>query len=456
MQWVKEFPMKKKMFKWILTILVFLEIGVAGLLLYQYYYGYENPTISKLSELIYGSTEREIATYQVEETIVPLLEDEKVDDFVEIRPVQESIESIESVIEEVVTTAELDDNQIQDLILTQQGFYAFDNMDQSLHYLYGEILYILTHLQQDVLLSSVDKSDIEYAFQCVLIDHPEIYYVDGYTYTTYSQDDEIVKIHFSGNYTKTKEEILTLNQQLEAAVMNCISGIAREADDYLKVKYCYEYLANHTVYNLEAVENQNLLSVLLYGESVCQGYAKAMQYLLWRMGVFNTLVVGTVDGGVGHAWNMVRMNGNYYYVDSTWGDAYYVFDQSQESEDSRSLDSINYDYLGVTTDMLKKTHTIDNPVVLPYCVATDDNYYVREGAYFLSYDTNQLAVIFQRAYEQGKNLVTLKCQNADVFQQMFQGLIVNQEVFGYLQNNSNSVAYTESEEQLSFTFFLNQ
>ena len=55
------------------------------------------------------------------------------------------------------------------------------------------------------------------------------------------------------------------------------------------------------------------------------------------------MVAGTVDTGEGHAWNLVKSSGNYYYVDATWGDAFYLVEEAGGSADN--LPQINYDYL---------------------------------------------------------------------------------------------------------------
>ncbi len=332
-----------------------------------------------------------------------------------------------------------------------KGLYAYDTLSADKRQLYAEILLIMRNYADEVPLCSTSPSDVELASACVLIDHPEIFYVDGgYSYVKYMFAGNIQKIMYYANYTMSRDTIDYMQQSIDGYVERCLQGILQSASDYEKVKYVYEYVIRNTEYNLEAVENQNICSVFVYGQSVCLGYAKATQYLLQKLGVPTTLVTGFVESGEGHAWNLVKINGQYYYLDATWGDASYLIDSGSESV----LSSINYDYLCITTAELNKTHIIDNPIQVPLCISFADNYYVKEGLYITQIENMKMQEIFSKAYSSGAECVSIKCSGEDVFYQVQNSLIDNQVIFNYLRQGTQTLAYTYNEEMYTYTFML--
>ncbi|MCM1243953.1 MAG: hypothetical protein NC314_14005 [Roseburia sp.] len=336
----------------------------------------------------------------------------------------------------------------------QADSYAFNALPEEEKDIYLEILWTLLNFQEDVTLSSMDEAEIGRMFQCVLNDHPEIFYVDGYTYTQYTLGDIIKKITFTGTYHMSREEIAERQSEIDGYVEKCFAGITPEMDEYGKVKYIYEYLIDHTEYDASANDSQNICSVFLNGRSVCQGYAKAMQYLLQQAKIEATLILGEVSQGEGHAWNAVRIDGQWYYVDTTWGDASYQAVGGDESYPRKAKPTINYDYLCVTTEQLCKTHRIENVVTPPECDSMEANYYVKEGLYFTALDKEQLTRIFQDGYERGNAYVTLKCATEEIYEQMQDMLINEQEIFHYLDCPDGVVSYTDDEEQYSMSFWL--
>ena len=82
---------------------------------------------------------------------------------------------------------------------------------------------------------------------------------------------------------------------------------------------------------------------------VVYGYAKTYQYLLKKLGILSHMVSGysynpVTGAGEAHAWNLVRINGEYYYTDVTWADQTNVF----------------YSYLNCDYSQISKDHQFNN------------------------------------------------------------------------------------------------
>lgn len=352
--------------------------------------------------------------------------------------------------------------------LMEEAFsYACESLNETERIWYHDIEQILgsfgegKRLSQSGLAGGLDDTDIDKIFQCVLSDHPELFYVEGYSYIKYARGEKITAIEFSGTYNVELEDALTRREEIEAAAEELLAGIAADASDYDKVKYVYDTLIRNTDYDLEAPDNQNIYSVFVRHFSVCQGYAKATQYLLNRLGIECTLVLGTVETGEGHAWNLVKVDGEYYYLDTTWGDVSYRTEDMPGSEEASleegmkiSMPEINYDYLNVTTEELLRTHSIGGEVPMPFCTATAANYYVREGALFTTYDREQMEALFQKALESGQTDITIKCADAACYEEVLTELIEEQEIFDYLSDEESRIAYAQNEKQHSLTFWV--
>lgn len=332
-------------------------------------------------------------------------------------------------------------------------YYGYETLQtEEERQLYGQILTSLSECRQETILPTVEDTLLDRIFQRVMADHPEIFYVDGYSATAYKMAGTVVKLSFSASYTMEQEEIERRKPLLSAAVSRWLSGMDPGAGDYEKVKFLYEYLILHTDYDMDSEDSQNICSPLLGGRSVCQGYAKTLQYLCQQAGIPAMLVTGTVRGQ-GHAWDLLLLDGDWYYVDPTWGDASYR-QAEKEAYAQDSFPAVNYDYFCVTTEQIERSHSIGSGQQLPECTAVEDQYYRREGLYLEKADLDAVGEIFERAGQTGERVVMFQCADDAVYQELYRLLITEQKIFDYLPEQDHSTTFSDSDAQRTFTFWL--
>lgn len=366
------------------------------------------------------------------------------------------VEKVEELSQdEEVSTAELsgvDFAEAKNSIISEGSrYYAYSTLNEEEQVVYTEILSVLNTLSKDVKVSCLDTETIDKVFNCVLMDHPELFYISGYSYTKFVRGDKLEKITITGSYTMDKKEIKAAQDRINAYTEKCIRGYNEGLNEYKMVKYVYEYLIKNNEYDITARNNQNILSVVDGGHTVCQGYAKMTQYLLNQMGVFCTLCEGVVKGSESHVWNIVKIDNSYYHVDTTWGDASYNL--VEDANPGLEIPEVNYDYLCVDDDEIKETHVIKESIVLPVCDSSEANYYVKENLYFTELNIDQVKAAFNNASEHGDKYVTFKCANPNVYAAIYAHLIQDQNIFNYIDGNSN-VNYVEFKDECCISFYL--
>ena len=122
--------------------------------------------------------------------------------------------------------------------------------------------------------------------------------------------------------------------------------------DLEKVFYVHEWLVQNIAYDREHLsddvqDDHNLRGALLEGSAVCDGYAKTYALTLRKLGITGVLVTSK---DIGHAWNMVELDGNWYQVDCTWDDPVDGSDQ---------LGYCTHKHLLCTTEEMNTNHNDD-------------------------------------------------------------------------------------------------
>lgn len=322
------------------------------------------------------------------------------------------------------------------------GNYAYEGLTQEERQVYDEILSVILNHREKITLSCTDTEMMRKAYAAVCADYGGLFWVNGYVFTKYTQGEETVGLEFAPSYTMTEEERQQIQQQVDSVVDQWLGGISITDTDYDKVKYIYDLLSTNTEYVEGAENSQNIISVFLNGQTVCQGYACAVQYLMKQLGIPCVIVSGTALGDA-HAWNLFQMNGEYYYMDVTWGRGRYIEDEIEKY-------FVDYKYMAMTTEEMMRSHVPDAQLNLPECTAVEDNYYRKEGKYIQEWKPDVIGTFFSKAYEE-KGMVTLRFANRQLYDHAVSYFIEEGNIAEYCPN-LEEINYMTEEEWLEISF----
>ncbi len=100
-----------------------------------------------------------------------------------------------------------------------------------------------------------------------------------------------------------------------------LADMSAEMTDVQKCLYLHDYLITHCEYDMTLV-NADAYDALITGSAVCEGYTLAYEYLCKQAGIpaYFVSAVNPKDSKDRHSWNVILLDGEYYYVDCTWDD----------------------------------------------------------------------------------------------------------------------------------------
>ena len=216
-----------------------------------------------------------------------------------------------------------------------------------------------------------DKLQEEYqtAIEAFTYDNPDVFYID--VTKMYINIETIQKI-FSTKYNvyinsakdptylldgfTSKEQVEQCESQVMAVKNQILNQIAGK-NDIEKMKYIHDYLVDTIEYDSTISKNNiyDIYGALVLRECVCEGYAKAFQYIINEVGIDNVIVIGTGTNSMGktenHAWNYVNINEKWYAIDTTWDDPIIV-------GGGKLTNTIRYRYFLKGSSTMNKNHFI--------------------------------------------------------------------------------------------------
>ena len=176
---------------------------------------------------------------------------------------------------------------------------------------------------------NMTEANIYTHFYDVYYDNP---YLFGAEWTHYTPaNGMVVAMRFNYRYTKEQNSIFYTKFNKE---VNTIVAAAKSMTPLEKILYVHEYFVSNYSYDYDSYllhrdyndtlaipdEHYTAIGVMVNKTGVCQGYALAFNHVMKKLGIESHMVT---SDSMNHAWNVVKLNGYYYHIDSTWDDPVY-------------------------------------------------------------------------------------------------------------------------------------
>ena len=265
--------------------------------------------------------------------------------------------------------------------------------------LYRAILYSVREQRDTAVVerAGLNREEIRQVLYAVRYDYPELFYMtlfgEGCSYTLYENGDRTVQFRYLHPLEEQRKKI----QENEEFIRYLLSHVPDKVlpSQYLTALWLHDLVAknvryDHAAREAGAEERPEAYSIegSVHGKkAVCSGIAQLYMMLCERMGIWCTYVAGethmseedrqnNVEGAVGrHAWNLLRLDGIYTYVDVTW-------DLQEDAP------FISHYYFGMSEEQCRRERTPDRMfpgIRLPVSPTPNPmNYYVHKRCYFRS------------------------------------------------------------------------
>lgn len=201
--------------------------------------------------------------------------------------------------------------------------------------------------------------DDEVIYDVVFRQVHDAYMIEAYGLKSYCQTvtqnasgANVYQIQFNYIDNLSKAEIQTQRSEITRSAKDVVLQMSISGKTEYEIIYeINDYICDNVYYPNEPFISSDFTpyGVFIKGRAVCDGYARATKILAELCGIECYYVSGYCDsalGSIGHAWNLVKIDNQYYQLDVTWNDAGQSDDYFLVTDDfmtlSRSWETSNY------------------------------------------------------------------------------------------------------------------
>lgn len=268
--------------------------------------------------------------------------------------------------------------------------YYYNRLNKAQQNTYHAMKTGLESLVPSFQIPRLEAKELMDVYFLLRLDCPEIFYSVKYSYRYYPSSGNAEMIpEYLFEKSKVKEHQKAMKARVEKLVRP-----AMKMSEMEKVQYVHDFICQNVYYDkLKKPYSHEIIGPLGQGVGVCEGIAKSVKILLDALGVWCIIAISEANPEKGikyrHAWNVVRVNGQYYHLDATFdntlGNQVNGAGRNAEgnqrsgqkcSASGRSDEQkmIRYDYFNLCDKQIFRDH---EPVIwkVPSCTDGDHFYY---------------------------------------------------------------------------------
>ena len=318
--------------------------------------------------------------------------------------------------------------------------------------------------------AGITDMDITRIFRYVLGDYPEIFWVSTCTYTAETVTPKYRCLDAKGKIDK--KQVNEKRMAIRKGAKEFTAGITRRTDPYTALLTLYRRVILTLDYDGKGLDAgigedmrkddslRSLYSALVDHKVVCAGYAAAMQYLMQSIGLVCGYVSSEPDkSGSTHAFNIVKLGREVYYLDATWGDS------SNTKSGNDYKNTVLYDYFCTPYHEFTTGGTIENhiprkelyPTLETFHYNTHE-YFRYHKAYLTKYNEEEIVRILADAalaYKEknGDFIVGIRFVDRTQMEYARHRLVEKKELFTLLAKAQDSVKKRKAKDLLTQTAF---
>lgn len=318
---------------------------------------------------------------------------------------------------------------INDLVKKSDTYY-YNTLSDNQKKIYISIANAVKNLDDNFELTGYEyidektaSDDIEIAVYRFLLDHPEVFYTNDKYIISTKTNVFGTKINLTFEYLVGSQEELNVKiGEINSSIKKILSNITDKNNKFSTELEIHDYIAKNTIYyeydNIDdiPINCHNIYGALVENSAVCDGFSKSMKLLLNKCNIETIVVTGNLKNE-SHAWNLVKIDDNWYNLDLT----------SDKSIKDENNSYVIHSYFNITDELILQSHTFDDKEILPESTVTNMNYYAIKDKII---------------------------NNTDIFQEKFAGILNNSKSEDVLEFSTNVTNVPNKiSEELSYRHY---